>query len=216
MQTTPNPDLHYKDVGRDFVFLDLSRDRYFLLQGSPADRFRCYLAGSSSEDDLAWLLEKKIICPATALADRLGSSFPASPHTSLLETGRRHSPRLLSITRAIGSLIASKHAIKRDGLRISLEKLSKRRPRNSAADFATATEHVSLAFEATSRYIRSIDQCLPRSIAMTGLLYRQGVPASLVIGVKLPFAAHCWVQVGDELVSDPLDEVLQFQPIFAL
>jgi len=30
----------------------------------------------------------------------------------------------------------------------------------------------------------------------------------------MPFAAHCWVQAGDQVLTDPLDVVLHYQPIF--
>jgi hypothetical protein len=35
-----------------------------------------------------------------------------------------------------------------------------------------------------------------------------------VMGVSgRPFAAHCWVQVGDRVVNDTLDHVILFTPI---
>ena len=45
--------------------------------------------------------------------------------------------------------------------------------------------------------------CLQRSAATVCLLRRLGVQGQLVIGVQqLPFKAHAWVEVGDQVVND--------------
>lgn len=43
-----------------------------------------------------------------------------------------------------------------------------------------------------------------------------GPDARLLIGVTMPFSAHCWVQVGDTVLTDSLDLVLSFQPILSV
>jgi len=55
-------------------------------------------------------------------------------------------------------------------------------------------------------YRRRLD-CLPRSLAIYVLLRRQGVPATLRIGVKrFPFAAHAWVECLGEVLDDSIDD----------
>lgn len=49
---------------------------------------------------------------------------------------------------------------------------------------------------------------------MRRMLQRRGCQSCLVFGVTMPFAAHCWVQAGDKVLTDPLDVVLHYQPIF--
>ena len=45
--------------------------------------------------------------------------------------------------------------------------------------------------------------CLQRSAATTCLLRSCGVPAQMVIGAqKLPFKAHAWVEVNEQVVND--------------
>src|SRR3546814_20057592 len=46
---------HWCRVGGTFVFLDLSRDRYFMLEQSAADRFSRIVAGAQEEGDNDWL-----------------------------------------------------------------------------------------------------------------------------------------------------------------
>ena len=64
------------------------------------------------------------------------------------------------------------------------------------------------AVRTASRYYhrRRLD-CLPRSLAIYALLRRQGVPATLRIGVKrFPFAAHAWVECLGEVLDDSIDD----------
>jgi len=45
--------------------------------------------------------------------------------------------------------------------------------------------------------------CLQRSAATACLLKQHGFAARMIVGVKrLPFRAHAWVEVGDEVVND--------------
>src|SRR3546814_11799044 len=46
---------HWCRVGGTFVFLDLSRDRYFMLEQSAADRFSRIVAGAQEAGDTDWL-----------------------------------------------------------------------------------------------------------------------------------------------------------------
>lgn len=58
------------------------------------------------------------------------------------------------------------------------------------------------------------DRCLPRSIALAGLLRAAGSSAKLMLGVMgQPFAAHAWVQDGDVVINDTLDHAALFTPI---
>ena len=66
-------------------------------------------------------------------------------------------------------------------------------------------------------YVPARRRCVPDSLAMIYSLWRRGHDAELYFGVRLePFAAHCWVQSGDLLLSDPLDIVREFTPVFRL
>lgn len=79
-----------------------------------------------------------------------------------------------------------------------------------------ACEEIAAAFHRARRYVSVADQCLPRGIAMKRMMARRRQHVSLVFGVTMPFAAHCWVQAGDIVLTDPLDVVLHYQPIFAV
>lgn len=87
----------------------------------------------------------------------------------------------------------------------------------SSAKFGAQAEGVLRAYE-HSRLLRSAaNRCLTHSLALATSLARIGMRPHLVIGVQaLPFTAHCWVQNGDAVLNDSLEEVVRFTPILVL
>lgn len=75
---------------------------------------------------------------------------------------------------------------------------------------------VELEAKACRTFLSSTDKCLPDAFAIATHLRRRGVDAKLVFGVRLPFAAHAWVQVGDVVVGDRPDRILAFTPILVV
>lgn len=59
--------------------------------------------------------------------------------------------------------------------------------------------------------------CMFDSLALLHFLARYGIFPQWVYGVKLePFAAHCWVQAGDLLINDVIDNVRDYTPIMSV
>jgi hypothetical protein len=64
------------------------------------------------------------------------------------------------------------------------------------------------AVERTLRLVPGDTRCLTRSLVLTQLLGRRGIPAKLVIGActKPNFRAHAWVEQGGQPVLPPGDD----------
>nr|WP_295238191.1 lasso peptide biosynthesis B2 protein [uncultured Brevundimonas sp.] len=59
--------------------------------------------------------------------------------------------------------------------------------------------------------------CLHRSFMLLHYLRGLGVSADWVFGVRTwPFAAHCWLQIGDTVVGDDLHRVARYTPILVV
>lgn len=57
-------------------------------------------------------------------------------------------------------------------------------------------------------------ECLQRAFLLRSWLAAQGVRTDWVFGVRTwPFAAHCWLQIGDQVVGDRLERARRFVPI---
>lgn len=80
-----------------------------------------------------------------------------------------------------------------------------------------ALRDLAAQFARTARLTQAHDRCLPRSLALARHALARGWPVDLVMGVHLrPFAAHCWVQAGTDLLNDRLDNVRPFTPILVV
>ncbi len=59
-------------------------------------------------------------------------------------------------------------------------------------------------------------ECLQRSFELRRLLAARGIASDWIFGVRTwPFAAHCWIQIGDLVIGDRLERVRFFTPILA-
>lgn len=202
------PGLSYCLIGSRAIFLDLTASRYFLLEGAGAERLAAFAAGTASADDLAWLLEHGLIESGGAQAALVSAP---SPVASLYD---RHlgTPRPGLLLEAIAGQSCARRRLSHHSLGALLEASI---VSGSAAD-PDRCRPITAAIERASRYRDATDQCLARGLAMRAMLARRGLAADLVIGVTLPFAAHCWLQSGTTVLSDPLDRVVNFTPLLTV
>lgn len=71
-----------------------------------------------------------------------------------------------------------------------------RRARSGPAPDRAAALHLGDAVTRVLRMLPTDDRCLVRSLVLSALLTRRGLPVALVIGVRTSpqFAAHAWVE----------------------
>jgi len=210
------------EVSDRLLFLDLYADRYFLIAEDAERSLREVIGGcsfgSEQRQALGGLLRAGILLETSD--DRVPQCFesPSAPTTSLLD-GSARPARLRECVKALSMLSVARVQLRFAALHVILGRLeaSKASQPDSASYSSQRLQEVADAFEWTSRMIRSHDQCLARSLAATRRLTVLGVPAELVIGVRLrPFAAHSWTQVKHFLVNDHIDTVRTYTPILAI
>jgi hypothetical protein len=198
--------LRFCHIGSRFVFLDLAASRYFLLEGSAAESFADFVAGQASSEAIAWLAAKGLIELGEPIA---AIPLPAAATSSLLDQALP-AARLATVAEALVLQAIARRRVKREPVSALLA------PSRGGPHDLERCKPLVAAFRRGSRYAQSEDQCLANGVAIRALLARRGLASELVIGVRLPFAAHCWVQVGDTILSDPLDRVQNFQTIVAV
>ncbi len=220
---TVRPDLHFCDVDGAYVFLDLDAQRYFLLGNTAAARFRSFLDGAVADEDVEWLIGNRLLCHTDGTPLIARPLAVAQAAMSAMDEALPRADAILTL-QIILAQRAARRRLRREPLKALLQDLFD--GRDSAANAQGQIwrpdkpipdlSRILAAFRASQRISNSINQCLPRGIALFTLLQRRGFDPNMVIGVTLPFAAHCWVQVGDRVVSDTLDRVRSFTPILAL
>ncbi len=209
--------LSYCLIDGTAIFLDLDADRYFRLDKAANDAFLSFIAGEDT-GRLIQTLEAADVIASTEQASPVATPIPAPPlrRATGVTTGAF---RLGDVAHA---LWVQKHAERRLATRPLSEAVSHLRRKKSECDVqdiapGSPAARTLRAFE-YARVLRSAaDRCLPRSIALGLCLARIGVRCDVIIGVKLgPFAAHCWVQAGEEVLNDSVEEVARFTPILVV
>lgn len=189
--------------GSRAVCLDLSASRYFLLEGAAARHLIDFIGGAAKPAAIAALIDLGLI-----EAGEAEHPLPAaeSPMISVLDH-RLSRPFPWLLWRSIREQKRARHALARHSLGHLLT------PTGLARADPDPCRPIAAAFARASRYCDATDQCLVRGLAMRALLARRGLGVDLVIGVTLPFAAHCWIQAGEVVLSDPVDRVRNFTPL---
>ena len=201
---------HWCRVGGTFVFLDLSRDRYFMLEQSAANRFSQIVGGAHQEGDKDWLAARGLNHLAPPI-DQSGAEAIA-PTSSVLEEPDLERASAAETARAVLALAIAHRHVRKLALMEILSNRSRVVPVPPEVQQSDARQ-VAAAFKRARHYFSGMDECLSRGVAMRRVLAGKGCEARLVIGVTLPFAAHCWVQMGSAVLTDPLDVVTPYTPI---
>lgn len=192
-------------IGSRVLFLDLAASRYLLLEGLAAEHFRAFSHGIADAASLRWLEEQHIIESGEPLPM---PPLPPPATRSLFDAPLRRARPWL-VAEALIEQIVARRRIRREPLASLLSSTS------AGIIDPAACRPVVAACRTASRYRSAVDQCLPNALAMRAMLARRGIAATIVIGVTLPFAAHCWLQSDHMVLSDPFGSVQNFQPLVA-
>lgn len=204
----------YCEVAGQLLFLDVRRDRYFCLSETREAAFRRVARGVEVDADdvamLAGMIGDGLL--VTGTPPRPCAPVPR-PRTSLVDQ-LEASGRLAATLGAILNLTRTRAALRLLGLERMLARLPVADGITGNRDQAAKAMQVAATYQQAGLLVTALDRCLPRSIAVAHRCRRVGIPVDLILGVRLqPFAAHCWVQLGDAVVNDRLDKVLNFTPI---
>lgn len=205
--------LHHRRFDGGVILFDLFADRYFLLTDKSAERFDLVLAGAGTSADEDHLRGLGLLADDGA-RNLARTILPPMAARSLVDEPLDKASMVATIS-CIWAQRRARRDLQNNRLAEIVTRLGQRSDQLSPPDMDACREFAT-AFVRAKRYMSSDDQCLVRGIAMTRMLARRGVAASLVFGVTMPFAAHSWVQVGDTVLTDSLDMVLHYQPIFAV
>lgn len=197
-------------IGNCSIFLDLTRDRYFLLQADAQEKFQRFLAGQADSEDLSWLVSHRIICVVEEEASERGLETQA-PSSSIIDDGLPSASIGLTANAIIAQLTSAR-ILRRRPLADVLSQIALPPGPNESADYERAVK-AAAAFQRARYFVPGVDKCLVRSVAMKGMLAHQGCHVSLVIGVSLPFSAHAWIQLGSVVLTDPFDLITNYTPI---
>lgn len=223
MQLALKPNMSFCVTNDRTVFLDLSADRYFCLPTALESDFQ-RLVEDQNCSKLAAGVPTELL--ATGLfTPRIKTSSPLIPAAHLLPTQSCleqdfMSPKAIEVAWALGSQVLTTLRLRLHNLSKTIDRVAHRKRRaghNIGGHANNRLARLVHAFLVTRRVIPNQNRCLHRSIALVDFLAWHGIYPTLVIGVRMqPFAAHAWVQIGDTVLNDHLDEVLVHTPILVV
>lgn len=203
-------------LGTRVVFLDLNADRYFLLRGAEASAVLA--ADSRRSDPIERLIARGLLRGGAGEAVRPVDAI--APATGALEASETDGN--LPIAELLYHRTEAAVLLRFAGLQGTLERMRRHRRRSLSRGLDRVDERAQAArlargFAQSRLFMPAARLCVPDSMALARSIWRRGIDADIYFGVRLePFAAHCWLQHDDLLLSDPLNFVADYTPVFRL
>jgi len=223
--------VHACEANGVLIFLDLRRDEYFSLDRATSRLLAPVLSGAGRGVELdderqramrptvELLLRRKLITslgdsvdpPNVLTLDRATSSLAPIPPCELADIP---AVRCVEFFRAAAVATAK---LRWWSIARTVESIQARRRRlTTNCDPHKAAELLS-AYGALRPLYPKRYVCLFDSLAALEFLSRQGCFPKWVFGVKAsPFAAHCWLQAGDCVLNDSIENVSAYTPIMTV
>ncbi|WP_157677972.1 lasso peptide biosynthesis B2 protein [Brevundimonas diminuta] len=202
--------LHFAVVDEDVIVLDERTDAYSCLPGAGAAIQVCGNRISAPEPVLEQLRdggflghagETRAVAPPTPTR---ALPLPLSPAMDVVATMRfwwswwREGRRFGS--RSLASLLATH-----------------RRPSPSSSLSEEEVGRLTAAFVRLLPWAPGQGACLYRAHLLRTMIRDAGGDVRWVFGVRTwPFAAHCWLQIGDAVLDDEPDRVAVYTPIMVV
>lgn len=208
----PVAGVHFAAVDEDIIILDVKADQYScLFQGA---------AWTTLTEDGAVIVSDDQSANELRGAGLATSERPAQVRLRPTEPRREWTPATggqpLRILKASLDLLAATLAFRGKHFSDLIQPVGAAPWRtNSSQEHVLAT--VLLSYRSALPWIPFEGECLQRAFQLRRILMREGIATDWVFGVRAwPFGAHCWLQIGDEVIGDSLARVSQYSPIMVV
>jgi hypothetical protein len=208
------PFVHIAVIGDDVIVLDVAADRYRRLGASLSHALiQALCEGTAPDRDCCRALIRDGVLADDGAGRPLAAASLTRPAADIGPSVAEPGP--ITAVHTAAWLFRAQLELNGWGLAGALERARRRakrqaRGRGDAVAFAQS-------FAAARRLLPFASRCLRDSLALHALLSARSISCTLAIGVTArPFAAHCWVQAEDTVLSGSVDNVAPFTPILVL
>jgi Transglutaminase-like superfamily len=225
--------VHLCVTGDQVVLLDLATDQYVALDLALSRSISAMVRGWPAVEQTG---EPRRSSDGTATAQRMQArgllttdprhgkdAAPATiplPSVSLFDVQDAEEPAIRSNHVRAFAMSAVVAALKLRGLSIRrvVRAVTRRREARMARavpfDPKAVSKLVAVFFRLRPFFFTGHNACLFESLALIDYLSRFGLFPHWTFGVQVaPFAAHCWVQQGDVVLNDSVENVRRYTPI---
>jgi hypothetical protein len=210
------PNVHLAVLGEDVVLLDVAADVYLCVPGGRDSLRPCEGRRTLSPLDgeaRSAVLEADLVAATPSIEP--GPVPPAMPRCEIA-TGpgdRMTAWEAVQLIAALWDLFVHYRGRRFDQI---LARARRGAPAAQVRDPAE-THRLARVFRRAAVWLPMSRKCLVRSFVLLRFLQRCGHDARWVFGVRTwPFAAHCWLQLGDTALDDTLERLCAYQPILSV
>jgi len=205
------PGVHLAQVAEDIILLDRSADAYNCLLGA-AEAVRPG-PGGLIEVSRPEIMHELLLAGIAARSPP--SPLRRDPVSPTRELPRMNRASRSEVFRAGIALVIAAQAFKARTLE-SLIAGSSSGDRPTPVVDEIRLDRLVAAARSARPWVPFEGECLQRSYQLRRFLQREGMATEWLFGVRTwPFAAHCWLQIGDLVVGDRLERVRFYTPILA-
>lgn len=200
------------------IFLDLKADRYFALAAELSAQLAPLIEVGGAEPDLDVVRRLRKAGAAADDGDEGARDFFITRHRQANEgVPNSGTTPALALGAAFCRLRASELLKRRHLSEVTRDRRLARVRNRTRAAADENVRSVSSKFVAARALRGGRDACLKEALALLLFLGAEGSRADWVFGVKgAPFAAHCWVQLGETVLNDSVDNVRAYTPIMVV
>lgn len=216
MSWTLAPGVGFCFAGDQLIFLDLRADRYLALRGERRAAFERLRAREENDSEAMTSLLATGLFVQSEGEDRLDPVDVAVP-TIDIGMRRRSRLRLPMIAAAARDLYWARRALAPDRLATTVAGLQHQKRTKTSDPDAGAIAAVAADYAAARTLVPVTPRCLVDSLALFRLMLRRGLAPTMIFGVRpAPFAAHCWLQSSEHILTGSVDDAHNFTPILAI
>ena len=172
---------------------------------------------------LELLLEQGILISSERGGKSAVPVAPASPETELIvdELDDTRPVKPIAFLRFVRSAIVARLLLKHRSFEYVVKRVHERNLANRDRGDALGPDrllHAVAAFAALRPFFFTVkDECLFDALALSEFLSGYRVFPQWIFGVQArPFAAHCWLQLGNTVLNDTVEHVRRYAPIMAV
>ena len=214
-------DVHWCESGGRVILLDVTADRYFCVPSEARPAFQALAAGEAGPQDRArldMLTRRGLLVESASPGPFQQPALVDPPSRDFLDYP---APRCSAVA-ILRALAYERRAAWRLRTRPFRDVIPRTRSdgvtgREAAVHNGPAIRSIAAAADAIAFVTRSHNRCLVRGLGVHSSCRARGIRAQLVLGVIAhPFAAHCWVQLGDAVIVGGYEQARLYTPILVI
>lgn len=210
------PGVGFCEAGGELVFLDLTRDKYLSLRGKDRVAFDRLRAGKAVDSDAMTRLSVTGLIVRCDAATRIEPSRAVVPLQDLA-SGEDVAFSLAMSVRTALALRSARRAMRPTAIGATIGKIAKAKRRLGVAGDESAVVDIAQRFAACRWLVPVPTRCLIDALALDHILLSRRLATTLVFGVRLdPFAAHCWLQTPETVLTGTSAEARNYTPILVV